>query len=181
MSNSNSASRILEGNVTVRGKLTAKNVFTENEWKPYVPTVVAGGTFPTSMTLVARWRLVGSTLHVTFSFSDSAATGGASTGAYTIGFPTGTILSASKAGLACGNAIITEAAGSTTLLGVVTVAGTTTPTFSLVVGTELVAPVTWGNSAPAGTRLSTATAKTATASFSIEIEPTSTLLLQQNN
>lgn len=177
----NHASKIVDKHLIVQGKLIARNVFTENEWKAYTPTLVAGGTMPTSATISARWRLTGSTVHVIFSFTDTAATGGASTGGYTFSFPDGCVLSAAKLGLACGNCYITEAAGSTTLLGVVLVGGTTTPVFFMFAGTELVAPVQWGNSAPAGTRLSTATNKTVTCSFSVEIEPSSRLLTVQNN
>jgi len=175
----NHASRIIEKHVRVLGNLTARNIFTENEWKAYTPTCASGGTFATSATIVARWRLQGSTLHVTFSYSDSAGTGAASSGAYIVSLPSGVVLATARQNLACGSAIITEATGSTVLLGVC-VAQASTPGFTLQVGTELVAPVPWGNSAPAGTRLTTAASKIVNASLIIEIDPTSPLLLAQN-
>lgn len=177
----NHGSKIVDKHLVVLGKTTTRNLFTENEWKAYTPAVISGGTFPTSATIVARWRLIGSTLSVTFTFSDSAATGGASTGAYLISMPSGVILNARSQSLAIGSAVCTEAAGSTSPIGVVLASGTTSPGFTVFFSTELVAPVTWGNSAPAGTRLSTATGKTVTASMTVEIDPTSPLLLVQNN
>lgn len=177
----NHASRVIEKHLIVQGKLTAKNIFTENEWKPYTPVVISGGTFPTSATIIARWRLIGTTLNVTFTFNDSAATGGASSGAYLISFPTGIVLNARSQSLAIGSAVCTEAAGSTSPIGVVLASGTTSPGFTVFFSTELVAPVTWGNSAPAGTRLTTATGKSVLASMTVEIDPSSPILLVQNN
>lgn len=177
MSNSNSTSRYFEKHVRVGGNLTAANLYTRNEWKAYTPTVISGGTFATSATMIARWRLQGTNLQIQFSYSDSAATAGVSSGTYLISMPSGIILSADRASMPIGQAIVTEAAGSTTLIGVALASGTTSPGFTMTVGTELVAPVAWGNSAPAGARLSTATAKTARACMEVEIDPTSPILL----
>ena len=178
----NHASRVIEKHLIVQGKLTAKNIFTENEWKAYTPTIIGGGgTFATTATIFARWRLSGSTLEVSFSYTDTAATGAASTGTYIVSLPSGVILSLQRTALAVGTCFAVESAGSTTLMGTVAVSGTTSPGFQCYLATELVAPVPWGNAAPAGVRVTTATGKTITASFRVEIEPTSPLLLAQNN
>lgn len=176
----NHASRIIEKHVRVLGNLTARNVYTENEWKSYTPTVLAGGTFATSATIRARWRLQGSTLHVNFSYSDSAGTGAASSGAYTISFPGGVVLTAAQQSTNIGCCHGSEAATPISFTGAVLANGTTSPSFTLLIGNESTSPVVWGNSAPAPVRLTTATGKTMFASLSVEIDSSSPLLLAQN-
>lgn len=181
MSNGNSASRILEGNVIVRGRLTAKNLSTDNEWSSYTPVASAGGTMATSATVTGRWRLQGTTLHVNFYYSDSAGTGGASTGTYKISLPSGVTFGAARQGTVIGEAYATEATTPKNYLGVALADGTTTPTFTVVFGNELTTPAAWGNNSPLATALNfnTAAAKTIAVSLSVEIEKTSAIYVQQ--
>lgn len=176
----NHASRIFEGHTVIKGKLTARNIFTENEWQSYTPTLISGGTLPSSATVRARWRLIGRTLNVNYSFSDSAATGGASTGAYVMSLPTGVVLVAAQQSTNIGSAHGSEAATPINFTGSALASGTTSPGFTLLIGNEATSPVTWGNSAPAPVRLSTATGKTMFANISVEIDSTSPILLGQN-
>lgn len=176
----NHASRVVDKHMQVIGNVTCRNIFTENEWKSYTPTVTSGGTFATSATIRARWRLSGSTLHINFSYSDSAGTGAATSGAYTISFPTGVVLVAAQQSTNIGSCHGSEAATPINFTGAVLANGTTTPTFTLLIGNEATSPVVWGNSAPAPVRLTTATGKTMFANISVEIDPSSPLLLVQN-
>lgn len=182
MSNGNSASRILEGNVIVRGRLTAKNLSTDNEWTSYTPTVLSGGTFATSATLTARWRLQGTTLHINFYYSDSLGTGGVSSGSpYKISLPTGVTFGALRQGTTIGTAYATEATTPKNYTGVALADGTTTPAFTVVLGNEATTPAAWGNNSPLATALnfSAAAAKTIGVSLAVEIEKTSAIYVQQ--
>lgn len=176
----NHASRVIDKHMQVNGIVTCSNIFTANEWKAYTPTVISGGTFATSATISARFRLVGSTLHGFFSYNDSAGTGAASSGAYVISMPSGVVLNARYQSMTIGSASGNEAATPINFTGAVLGSGTTSPGFTLLIGNEATSPVSWGNSAPAPTRLTTATGKIFSCSWSVEIEPSSPLLLVQN-
>ena len=178
----NHASEYVAKHLNVGGKIVCKNIFTENEWKAYTPVVVTGGTFATSFTrLYGRWRLQGTTMHVRFTYADSAGTGAATSGEYRISLPPGIVYNLGYNTDCVGAAQATEAATPINFTGTVNILGTTSPTFGVLLGNEATTPTPWGNGAPAPLRLTTATGKVISASFSFEIEASSPLLLMQNN
>lgn len=177
MSNPNHASKIETGNMRVEGTLTAGNLITKNEWKSYTPTVLSGGTFATSATIVARYRILGNTLFVNFSYTDTATTGAASTGSYKISLPSGVTFASARQSAAIGTAVAITATPKTYLGTVLASTSSSTPGFTVVFGNETSTPATWGNASPAADMsLNAAGGLFASADLAVEIEPTSTIL-----
>jgi hypothetical protein len=176
----NHATRIFEGNTIIRGNLTAQNVFTDNEWKAYTPTLVSGGTFATSATITGRFRLTGRTLHFQFRYVDTATTGAATSGAYLVALPAGVILSSSTALMPVGSAFGISATPKT-YTGTAYASGTTSPGFLVLLGNEASTPAQWGNASPAADMsLTAAGGVTVAVSGQVEIAANSPILLVQN-
>lgn len=172
----------MEGNVIVRGRLTASNLFTDNDWKPYTPTV-AGGTLPTNRTVnYFKWRLQGSTLYIRASVANTDATGAASSATYTFTLPTGCVLNAATAAMSCGAAFLQTVASGKKYTGnaVVNTTGTS-PKFGLMLGNETSTPAAWGAASPhaTDTDLNVVGGLIWSADFAVELDPTSPLLVQQ--
>lgn len=178
MSNPNHASKIETGNMRVEGTLTAGNLMGKDEWVSYTPTVISGGTFATSATLRARYKIQGTSLKVSFYYQDSAGTAGASTGTYRVSLPSGVTLSSARANTVIGPAYASEATTPKLYTGVAYAGGTTSPYFSIVLGNEATTPAAWGNDSPLATalNLNTAADKSITAIVEVEIERSSTIL-----
>lgn len=176
---SNHSSRYVEKHLRVAGVVTARNVFTENEWVPYVPTVGAGANTLTAAYRSFKYRLNGRTLTVS---AQVARTGGAvgtsAAGTYTFTLPTGCIV-ATGTTYGHGPFYLNDRTNTLLYVGNVYVTGGASPTFSAIISSELVAPVIWAHGT-AGRQLDAAAGLDFGTVFSVELDPTSPILLGMN-
>lgn len=180
----NHASKIVDKHMVVLGKLTARNIFTENEWKQYTPTVTGGGFATTRTVNLFKFRVIGSVIQIKVNQQNTAAAGATSTAAYQFSLPTGCVLPAASDSQSCGSALLTTVASGKKYTGSTFVTNTgTSPRFGLMIGNEATAVAQWGNASPhaTDTDLNFAGGIFWSADFSCELDPTSPILLVQNN